>query len=663
MSNLKESVIPAHIEEQRLITKGVWVKRNNQIDRVPTIACILDEFSMQSYAPEANFVPLTMENWFNELEESEPDLLFVESAWRGSNGSWWNSVQRAGKELQGIVAWCNARGIPTVFWNKEDPVHFSTFLGTAKMFDIIFTTDTDSIPNYKSNLGKEEVYFLPFAAQPRVHNPVEKFERIAGCSFAGAYYSKYVERNRDFSELFDAMSSIGEFDIYDRNFNDATEEQIFPEKYQSSIVGTLNPNDIDVAYKGYEFGLNLNSVKQSQSMFARRVFELLASNTAVVSNYSRGLYLFFGELVFATDNSVALKQQIEKIKSVPNGLNRFRQMGLRKVMRQHTYKHRLQEILSRAKVANELGSTKDVLFISNVINNEEALMAVANFKRQNTPSCLLLLIADSSVQAPTDSEIYLARDNEEAAEIVRGLAFDFVGFLDPNSWYGPEYVNDLLDVFEWAKVARVGHGAYFRAEAGSTVIERSTDSWKVVDEVPYFRMIEQITPLEFLSKRSLDPKFTSTALAVSTLEYLEGTADASDAQLEFVTDLNLYKGKSLNEIESFGENLEVLSSEHVAQGRTAIPVSELLGDSGSTSNVRFSGLGDGSVRIESSLSEGAHEYVYNPVLMDPFMLPEVQGGEVFVGSTPGLDSMLTFIYFDVQDVRVGHSTLFSGRNN
>src|SRR5699024_1029851 len=145
------------------------------------------------------------------------------------------------------------------------------------------------------------------------HNPLEEFIRVDGCSFAGAYYKKYADRNRDFSELVPAIEAHGAFEIYDRNFGSEDDEQRFPEEFQKNIVGHLLPEDIGVAYKGYTYSLNLNSVKQSQSMFARRVFELLASNTLVISNYSRGLRLLFGDLILGSDGADSLTERLNQI--------------------------------------------------------------------------------------------------------------------------------------------------------------------------------------------------------------------------------------------------------------------------------------------------------------------------------------------------------------
>jgi len=253
------------------------------------IACIMDEFTFGSFQPEAVLHQLTPSNWKGELEASNPDLLFIESAWRGKDELWGSKVGHTSAELQGIVAWCRAKNVPTVFWCKEDPIHFETFLNTAKLVDHVFTTDIDCIHRYKAALGHDRVYLLPFACQPAANNPIETYQRKDAFCFAGAYYVRYPERTRDLGDFVMELPTFRPLEIYDRNYGKNDPNYQFPEEYQQYIVGTLPFDQIDKAYKGYRYAINLNSIKQSQSMFARRVFELLASNTITISNFSRGI--------------------------------------------------------------------------------------------------------------------------------------------------------------------------------------------------------------------------------------------------------------------------------------------------------------------------------------------------------------------------------------
>lgn len=203
------------------------------------VACVMDEFTFGSYRYECDLMPLTPTNWKAEIEGFGPELLFIESAWRGKDDLWGSKVGHNGQELQDILAWCRQNKVPTVFWNKEDPVHFETFLTTAKQFDHVFTTDIDCIHRYKGALGHDRVYLLPFACQPALHNPIELYERKDAFCFAGAYYARYPERTRDLGNFVCELPKFRPLEIFDRNFGKNDANYQFPEEYQPYIVGTL----------------------------------------------------------------------------------------------------------------------------------------------------------------------------------------------------------------------------------------------------------------------------------------------------------------------------------------------------------------------------------------------------------------------------------------
>lgn len=59
------------------------------------VAAVMDEFTYHSYAPECNLRQLTSEGALDELETFQPDLLFIESAWRGKDELWNRKIGRA----------------------------------------------------------------------------------------------------------------------------------------------------------------------------------------------------------------------------------------------------------------------------------------------------------------------------------------------------------------------------------------------------------------------------------------------------------------------------------------------------------------------------------------------------------------------------------------
>lgn len=431
------------------------------------VAGVMDEFTFHSYNPECQLLQLHPERCIEQLDEFQPHLLFIESAWQGLDQLWRLKISTNGPEINACIQWCKERGIPTLFWNKEDPVHFSTFVPLAKQVDFVFTTDIDCIPKYKSYVGHERVFLLPFAAQPKVHNPVEIYERKDAFNFAGSYYLRYPERQRDFAALIDTVNTFRPVEIYDRNADNPHPHYTFPEHYKSMILGKLPFAEIDRAYKGYRYGINMNTIKQSQTMFARRVFELLASNTVVVSNFSRGMRLLFGDLVVSSDDASQLHQRLESICGDELTYRKLRLMGLRKVMSEHTYGHRLAYI--RAKLT---GSAVDEAAIPVVVfavarNAHELSLLTASYTRQQYRATQFLVFSAFQPASPiTDTRIRVISDQAACIEALNKAFADapLAALLVSADFYGPHYLTDLVLASGYCDANAFGKAAHFSLE-------------------------------------------------------------------------------------------------------------------------------------------------------------------------------------------------------
>jgi spore maturation protein CgeB len=244
-------------------------------------------------------IKLTRENWQEQLEKTKPDLLLVESCWRGNDGNWGTLTKGSGggKKLGGVLRYCKEQGIPTVFWNKEDPPHYDKFGAVAALFGVAITTDINMVPNYKKDFGIT-AHALSFAAQPKIHNPSLGVVRLDKAVFAGSYYSERKDRCKDFHDIVSDLEAVGVgYDIYDRNHMSGIERFQYPDRYAANIIGKLPPEELWKVNNGYKYQINLNSVTDSSTMFARRVYESLASGTPVISNASKGVNELFGDLM------------------------------------------------------------------------------------------------------------------------------------------------------------------------------------------------------------------------------------------------------------------------------------------------------------------------------------------------------------------------------
>ena len=362
------------------------------------IAVVMDDFSFAGFAPDCTAIALSASNWLQQVMHFRPQLLLVESAWWGEGKSWHRKVSEAAPELRDLIAWCKQHQVPTVFWNKEDPVHFERFLITAGLFDVVFTTDIDCIPHYKRALGHERVHVLPFACQPAVHHPIQQFPRSPTASFAGSYYVRFAQRIRDLRSVLDAVSQLMAVDIFDRYLDSPDNNYRFPTEYRRMVKGTLQVDQVHRAYKGYAFGINMNTVKDSTTMFARRVFELLGSGTVVLSNESVGVRQFFGDVVLCSDSTQDLVQRLSPL--VRDPVHRARQalLGVRAVMLQHTYAHRLDAIVQRALFRiGFLAALPPVLLMSQASTIEQLQGLLGNALHQSHQDWRMVIVMSEEI--------------------------------------------------------------------------------------------------------------------------------------------------------------------------------------------------------------------------------------------------------------------------
>jgi len=429
----------------------------------------MDEFTRACFMPTCRMQSLHAQRYEQQLLDNPPDLLFVESAWRGEADSWRNMVASRSGELLGLLDMCRRRHIPTVFWNKEDPSHFDTFIDTARLFDHVFTTDIDCIQRYRDALGHDRVHLLPFACQPRIHHPVYDGTRQAGFCFAGSYYRQYPERCEDFDRVLSAVAGLAPVVIHDRNSERGDSAFEFPERYAPMLRPSLPYDRIDEAYKGYRFSINMNTIKQSQTMFARRVYELMASNTIVVSNYSRGMRSLFGDLAVASDRPQRIRGRLQTMIDTPDVARRLRLLALRKVMQQHTCAQRMQHV-----AATVLGESMQliapfVVAVAQVDSEAEATAVCESHSRQLHHQSRLLLVAAEGlvIDGVVGANVEVIRRSDAALlEPARDFAGHYLALLHPHDYYGAHYLSDMVLAIRYSDADVIGKGAFYRNDGG-----------------------------------------------------------------------------------------------------------------------------------------------------------------------------------------------------
>ena len=312
------------------------------------IAILCDEMTYRNLLPECSLRFVTPHNWPEVFEQFSPELFFCEAAWSGIErypNVWRGKIYRSDsirfenrQVLLNILDYCRRHKIPSVFWNKEDPVYFGNrdydFIDTALRFDTVLTTAAECIPQYRA-AGAQQIGILPFAFSPQIYHPMDSGEKENTAVFAGSWYADQPERCKDMERIFDEVLHHGiELCIYDRHDKSNNPIHLFPEKYRSYLHPAVDYRELGEIYRHARYAININTVTGSQTMFARRVFEIMACNTLVISNESPGMRNLFPDSVWYEGNR--LPEEAEEI-------CRFR--NLEKVFLHHTFRGELCRVL------------------------------------------------------------------------------------------------------------------------------------------------------------------------------------------------------------------------------------------------------------------------------------------------------------------------------
>ena len=472
------------------------------------VAALLDEFSLSLFEPEFHITEVTPENW-SDVARAGSDLLLVESAWRGKDDVWLGQLAKLegpSEVFKAMVQGFKEQGIPTVFWNKEDPPNYDLYVKAASCFDVVLTVAEESIPDYIEDLGHDRIAMLPFSVQPAIHNPTAPDDRIGGVSFAGTYYAKKHPQRVDQVEAVLDPARKFPLTIYSRVASAGNYQ--WPDRFTEFVKGTLEYKDVLTAYKMHDVFVNVNSVVDSESMCARRVFELAASGTPVVSGTSPAITRFFDDIVFQAGDAKAAENAFRALLQSEELRKRTALRGVREVMRHHTASHRVTQMLKALGIADTWEETLPPVSLVLPTNRPGQVDYVIDMISDQTYPNLQLVIAahgfELSAQNLKRKAGSTTLDSVEVVEVgadqtlgdVINHGFEraegeYIGKIDDDNFYGPEFTWDLMDCFKFTDASIVGKWTHFTYVEGmnALVLRFPGSEYRYVDLVAGSAMI------------------------------------------------------------------------------------------------------------------------------------------------------------------------------
>lgn len=401
------------------------------------IGIVADRFFLDSIKDAADFLFLTPDHWEEQIQEI--DFLLMVSAWSGLNEEW-RGAAKPGSERQEtifkIMAACKERGIPSVFYSKEDPPNYDFFLPIAQHSDIVFTSCAEVVEKYQEDCTAQQIHVLPFGINPLIHNPVgmRNRDKKPGVIFSGSWMNKYPGRCKDMRLLMDGiMEADVPLKIVDRNYSRYAPNYRFPPKYWPSISPPIDHADLQKLHKLYDWALDINTVKNSLTMFANRGYELQACGSLQISNYSAGVN---DKLPFVF---IANEQQevVEILKHMqPEEIYRRQIEGVRAMMTGETCFDRLGTLTSAAGVSLDQPARRIA-----VIADRDTPRMRDMFERQTYPEKTLLFAGSVT---PEELEHY-----------------DMAAFFAEEMDYEIFYLEDMANGFKYTACDYITKDAYW----------------------------------------------------------------------------------------------------------------------------------------------------------------------------------------------------------
>ena len=402
------------------------------------IGIIMDEHLLESIAGIANFIPITPENYQDYLDVL--DMLLVTSVVTGINGVWsgigdvTNGEKR--ESLAKIISAYKNTKAKTVFYSLSNAETYDSYIEFAKMTDYVCTIAEELVVDFKRDCGHENVQVLPLGINPLVHNPIgfKKFDKNRDVVFTGSWY-RDGDRKKDAQIIFDGVKFSGsDLIIVDRRSESDAENYQFPKQYVPYVSPRMEHREIQKFHKLFHYAINLNTVMYSETMFAKRVYELQALGNIVFSNYSLGVNTQFPN-VYTINNKGEIGQIIRNMSE--EEVYEQQTYGIRRVMGAETMFDRLQVLFDFVGIMHQFKPEGKVLVVVDKLSDRLNRMITAQ-------------------SYPYVEVIQLSQFTDEIKD-----KYDMVALMKDGYDYGEYYLEDMVDAFKYTDVDFVTREAHY----------------------------------------------------------------------------------------------------------------------------------------------------------------------------------------------------------
>jgi hypothetical protein len=198
-------------------------------------------------------------------------------------------------------------------------------------------------------------------------------------------------------------------------------------------------------------------------MFSRRVFELMACGTPVVSTYARGIEdMFESDAVWLVGSRTEADEALNTLMTDDDEWRRRSLAGIREVFSGHTYAHRLNEIFECLGLDKRISIDPKINLVAQAESQAEIETLVQSAQRQSYRNFEMAIACEPDLlrSTTTSSERLRLLEQEQLDSWLKNASSEgaLAGQLSPFANYGEHYLRDLVnasvyqpDAIGWAK--------------------------------------------------------------------------------------------------------------------------------------------------------------------------------------------------------------------
>lgn len=447
--------------------------------RLMPVAVLLTVSDQRRYEHEWHSMPLRTDSWRDVVAQDRPELLFASADAIGEE--WLTPMPgESSSPLDQLLGSLREKEVPTAYWDNGAPDATEERATLASRFDFIFSRPGSDLDAYRARHGDNRALLLDDSVQPRIHNPISIGKRRGIFEFR---MSRSAGRGMDIDPVMRAAEQLGlkAMRISDSYDGDETEGDDGSKlTYQAGVDGVIELGPQEAAYAPKKFDVAVAGAWDESRASRSGLLDIAATNTPIIAS-SAGTNADSGVPVLQIEDERSARHAMRTFMRSEEIRSRVAHPALRAVLATETTSDRVDEILRAVGFPTRRPPTLTMMVPTNRPHQLSEIFS--NLGRQTYPDLNVVLALhgieidngrirdladrhgiDDVTVVPVEEAVVLGDVFNRGFAEANG---DFIGKMDDDDFYGPEYASDLMAAFSYAEAEIVGKWAHYAYLEGS----------------------------------------------------------------------------------------------------------------------------------------------------------------------------------------------------